>query len=551
MKFIQLVGAAFGPRAVQLLGPAFGRPAVLNFSTSALALLSLAACGSEAQRSGSNGANVASIGPDPQAACAGSSGTDANPQGPSGGADAAAAASNNDAAAAPDGRPQLDIDPRRSLAITEQPIVSRFSLERVMRQLIATSGVSNLTPVAFFQQWWDTENPKPGVGPGPHCDDTSDENGTPMLNGYPITCRPAPAEGGQATCDPFSDPESTCSYIPVGLFMRFDAAPAKGSNCGEYRIVYAKQTGRALGSDRNLLIFEAALTNPHPELGIEGCRRFVSAWADLSNTSDIGARADVLEAIYFRGYQDFDPVVQWSNFGDNADGAGQVRTNQFVQPETSRAWSLREFKIRKECADANCTLRFVPVTDKTNPFGPLFDYASTNPNAAAFRTEFLTKIEGLAAPALDGIGMHSSEVFNSAQSQASGGTETNYVVNFGTDATAFRGDIQARLTALGSTLLPEDVVMRAQAMSCAGCHRLSSGKPIGGNLTWPASIGFTHISERDVDLEFMDGVTRYRISPALTDAFLPHRKQLVKDYLRGLPLPPRAPNEPIGGNRTH
>src|SRR6266542_1275186 len=106
MKFIQLVGAAFGPRAVQLLVPAFGRPAVLNFSTSALALLSLAACGSEAQRSGSNCANVASIGPDPQATCAGSSGTDANPQGPSGGADAAAAASNNDAAAAPDGRPQ-------------------------------------------------------------------------------------------------------------------------------------------------------------------------------------------------------------------------------------------------------------------------------------------------------------------------------------------------------------------------------------------------------------------------------------------------------------
>ncbi len=510
-----------------------------------LVLLSLSACGSEAQPNGSNGANVASIAPDPQGSCAGNTGASAL------GAEADAGRNPDGPAVDGAGAPQIRIDARRSLAITEQPIVSHFSLERVLRQLITTAGVSELTPLALFQQWWDTQNPKPGIGPGPHCDDTVDVAGMPTLNGYPYTCRPAPAEGGQATCDPFTDPESTCSYIPIGLFMRFDAAPANGGNCGEYRIVYAKQSGRAVSSDRNLLIFEAALANPHPELGIQGCRRFVTAWADLSKESDIAVRTSVLEAIYFQGYQEFDPVVQWSNFGDNAAGAGQVRTNQFVQPETARAWSLREFKIKKECPGANCTLRFIPVTDKVNPFGPLFDSASPYPTSAAFRSEFLTKIERLAARALDGIGMRTSDVFNSAQSQASGSTETNYLVNFGTESTEFRGQIQERLATLGSSLLPEDIVMRAQAMSCAGCHRLSSGKPIGGDLTWPASIGFTHISERDSDLEFVDGVTRYRISAALIDAFLPARKQLVENYLNGLPLPPRAAADSIGANRTH
>src|SRR4051812_47491586 len=66
------------------------------------------------------------------------------------------------------------VDARRSLAVTEQTILSRFSLERVLTQLAAQSGVSGLTALTLFQQWWDTQNPGPGVYAGAHCDDSVD-----------------------------------------------------------------------------------------------------------------------------------------------------------------------------------------------------------------------------------------------------------------------------------------------------------------------------------------------------------------------------------------
>jgi hypothetical protein len=451
---------------------------------------------------------------------------------------------------AQEARSAPSIDVRRSLAITEQPILARFSLQRVLQQIIDTSGVSGITPAGLFQQWWDTQNPGPGLARGAHCD-TALVDGGPSLNGYPYVCRPSPAEGAQASCDPFVA-GSPCAYLPIGLFMRFDLAPASGTHCGEYRIVYAKQTGRTSGADRSLVIFEAAMRNPHYNQGIRGCQKLVRAWADLSTESSLAARADALEQMYFDGYREFDPIIQASNFGDNGYGAGQVRTNQFMQPSSPRVWLLREFKIRKDCAGNACSLRFAPVSDKTNPFGPLFGPASAHPRAPSFQAELVAKVDSLATSDINALGMSTDDAFNSGQSLATSSTpETDYVANFGAGSSPFRAAIQDRLTGLGSSLTPDDIVRRAQALSCAGCHRFSSGVDIGGTLLWPPSLGFTHVSERDADLEVIGGVTRYRLSLALTDVFLPHRKQLAEDFLDDVPHPSRPPDDPIGGRWTH
>ncbi|MBE7448113.1 MAG: Na/Pi symporter [Kofleriaceae bacterium] len=77
------------------------------------------------------------------------------------------------------------LEPRRSLAITELPILERFGLERVLDQLVATSGVAGLDARTLFQQGWDVFNPGPGLGLGPHCDDTVDPDLGPTLNGSP------------------------------------------------------------------------------------------------------------------------------------------------------------------------------------------------------------------------------------------------------------------------------------------------------------------------------------------------------------------------------
>jgi len=445
------------------------------------------------------------------------------------------------------------LDARRSLAVTDQVILSRFSLKRVLDQLVSQSGVSGLTSLKLFQQWWDVMNPGPGIGQGPHCNDQTDPQLGSVLNGFPYLCRPAPSEGSQSACNPFAA-NSPCAYIPIGLFNRFDLMPNNGEYCGEYRVVYGKASGIANTDDRNLLIFEAALPNPLPLLGIEGCRPIIEAWANLSAIADPNQRADRLEQLYFQGLLIAVPpipaVINVNHFGAGSSGRGQIRTNQFVNPDPRR-WSLREFKIKRSCGLLSCSwMRLVPVTNKTNPYGPLFDVASTHPKRAGFQALLPGQVPSLIGATLPEISAVIPDTYNSGLSEASGTTETNYPMNFGTGSNAFRDALATALATAGSPLSVDNIVARMQAQSCAGCHRLSNNMDLGGGLTWPASLGFTHVTERET--EAADVGVRYKLSDALNNAFLPHRKGLLQQYLdRTLLVRLTTPLKPIGGFLVH
>jgi hypothetical protein len=448
---------------------------------------------------------------------------------------------------------QVTVDPRRSLAVTEQPILARFSYQRVLEQLVAQSGVPGMTALRLHQQWWDTQNPGPGLGLGPHCDDDRDDFGEPVLNGFPYPCRPAPSEGAQASAYPFHDIENNPdSYFAIGLFNRFDLAPGDGTHCGEYRIVFAKRSGTQDTKQRNLVIFEPVLPNRHPDLGLRGCKKVADFWADLTREDELERRADLLERFFFEGIHGMKPAVHVEHFGGNPAGFGQIRTNQFVNaPEgPSLPWSLREFKLLRECDDHGCTsLTIVPITNKSNPFGPLFSPDSNHPRAAAFQDFFPGQVAALAAEDLNEIDFDPPDIFNSGQSQASGSLESRYLVQFSADPSPLRDRIQANLDAIGRSLTSEQIVLRAQALSCAGCHRLNNNVDLGGGLIWPPSLGFTHVTERAT--EVADGVTRWVISPALGDVFLTKRKQILEDFLTGKPIKFKNKSDPIGSRRTH
>lgn len=470
----------------------------------------------------------------------------------------------------------ITIEPRRSLVATEQTILSRFSLQRVMSQLAAQSGVTGLTGLSLFQQWWDTQNAGPTTIPGPHCNDQTDTTLGSTINGYPYLCRDG-AEGAQAACDPFAE-GSSCAYVPIGLFNRFDKAREDGGHCGEYRIVYAKSSGVSSTSDRNLLIFEATLPNPHPQQGVKGCQQIVDTWADLSSTASANARAAVLEQFYFVGMGSIPPVVSIANFGDNALGSGQIRTNQFSN--TTTGWSLREFKLMRTCTNegpgssgnagggnaggaANaggaggsgntgltCTaMQFIPVTNKTNPYGPLF-----SPNGptylaqgTAFQNYFPSQVPSLAGSTIGSLDMAIPDIYNTAQSQASGTTaaEMKYDIQIGTDSSSLSTAIEAQAGGLSAT----DIMRRAMTQTCAGCHKLVAGQNVGGTMVWPASLGFTHVTERET--ETVDGEVRFKISPALIDNFLPARQQILEDFLNNRPRPTRGPNHPLSASSSH
>jgi hypothetical protein len=419
----------------------------------------------------------------------------------------------------------VPFDMRRSLAVTDKAILSAFTLQRVFDQLVAQNGAAGRTSAQLFRQLWDTQNPGPNLGWGAHCNDGSptDMNAA-AYNKFPYACRQG--EGQPHSGTPTAAPTITlASYFAIGLFNRFDLAPSNGATCGEYRIAFAKNSS---SSGRNLLIFEASLPNPRPELGIEGCRPVVDFWRNLSAQADILQRRAALESFYFTGLTGFSPVVHMNNYGNNSRRAGQLRTNQFMGGQ----WMLREFKLMRLCPTTGCTLRFDPVTDKTNPWGPLFKASSTHPLASEFRTWFVTQVPTLARNTIHTFAYSVPDKYNSGQSISDFfPSETHYLNHFAAGGTGssntFRTQIQTKLTSIGSTLTPEDIVARAQALSCSGCHQNSAGTSLGGGLSFPQSQSFTHVSEFNDPADS----TRFRLSDALLSTFLPRRQVLVEGFL--------------------
>ena len=390
--------------------------------------------------------------------------------------------------------PAPAIDPARSLAVTDPQILAKFSFKRVMTRINATAR-STITPLQLYQEWMSTWSAcRPHVDP----------------NGYGITCvRP---ESQFGAFDPFA--ATGPRFVPVGLFNRFDLAPANGADCGEYRIVYAL---RDSPGDRAFIIFEARLPNPAPAAGIAGCDGVADFWAGLSLDGDVASRATKLEAFYFKGLvaggRTYAPVVRATSYGMGPNGApngkGQIRTNFFAD---FNEWHLRELKLRKPCALAeSCKLSVVPVTVKTNPAGELFRDAHAN--APAFRTPFLDQIPALSRrnPAL--IGMRVGNKFNEFESSAQS-PEVMYA-NFAT--AGWRADIAARIT--NPNLTPAHILARATTQTCGGCHQLSNGADLGDGVRWPASRGFVHVDENRA------------LSDALTTSFLPRRARVLKAFL--------------------
>ncbi len=61
-------------------------------------------------------------------------------------------------------------------------MLTGFGFERVMQTLTDRSGTTT-TPLALYRQWFDTQNPKPGLAAAdaPHCDDFITDGGRLLM----------------------------------------------------------------------------------------------------------------------------------------------------------------------------------------------------------------------------------------------------------------------------------------------------------------------------------------------------------------------------------
>jgi hypothetical protein len=414
--------------------------------------------------------------------------------------------------------PLHPLDARRSFVVTDQAILDGFSFDRVMNAIVARSGTPT-TALRLYQQLFDTQNPKPGrVAPdAAHCDDFM-VNGQATFNGLPRRC--PTAEGALAMTDPFAAGD----HIPLALVNRFDLAPADGANCGQYRIIFAKKSNATF--TRVHFIFEAVLPNPNPAEGIAGCRAVAQFWADLSHVNSISERQSRLDAFFFRGIDGFDPVIDPDHF--TAASGGGIRTMHNANaPLGNRFYQFRLAKRGDQ-------LIAVPDVLQNQPYGRFFDATYDTETARRFRDAFIANVGNLAIPDQNLFFMNIPRDFLLVESNP-GESELDVVFEIPflasqltSEGRAFSNRISTELRKSGSRLSPTDIVKRANELSCTGCHFFRGNV---GDFEF-----YQQISESII--ETGEAGPRFAISRTMRDVFVPHRMEVLTNFLKSGTAPP-------------
>jgi hypothetical protein len=285
-------------------------------------------------------------------------------------------------------------------------------------------------------------------------------------------------------------------------------------------------------------IFEAVLANPNPSAGLAGCRPVAQFWSDLSAVDSMDERRARIDRFFFEGLPGFPAVIDPPHFAD----LGGIRTiHQTLPAPANRSY---QFRLAKECNGADCTLRMVPDVLENQPFALLFDANVTDtPLGRAFRDEFVQQVETLAINDVNLFRMRTSKEYLIVESNP-----TDSFPAFGFDlaftngnktakGTAFRDRIQAELDRIGSTLTPNQIILRAQVETCIGCHGLGGSNIGGGIILTGGLFGQTMISE-DTLLDGEAGPkTRYGVDPIIEKQFVPPRMKVLMDFLESAKAP--------------
>jgi len=359
-----------------------------------------------------------------------------------------------------------------------------------------------------FEEGGESEGGEGEGGGGP---------GFGAIHGYPLEC--PRIEANQI--------DNIEAWFPISINNRLDLAPADGAHCGQQRIVFGNNA-----QNRMLMIFEAQIPNPHPECGIEACRPVVEFWARMNDIDDPLVRQEELKRAFFKGHPDleaagFGPFVNAEHY---SFGTGQVRTNNF----DDSPWTLREFKlVEHPVPGQKSRLRAVQVPVAYSPAGDHWNDALDTPHGPECRASFLEAIEGLITDEPNAMHFDIADECKAAESRDD--QLSNFALQLQLGTGEFEDAITARLAELGSTLTPIDIANRARfAGACIGCHEQSNGEDLGNGVTAPFSAGFTHT------VEFFTqpcgpGQECFVISDALESSFLPHRKQVMEQFLASTP----------------
>jgi hypothetical protein len=415
--------------------------------------------------------------------------------------------------------PEGTLMPGRILLESNVDAVNNVSLFGVLEAL-STNGGRNDDPVALYQQIWDSfaTADQARLPDAIHCGDEMTD-GVSTLNGYPIDCN---------RIEMFQV-DNLGFFFPTAFVNRIDLAPANGAHCGQQRMIFASNA-----INRALVIVEAQIPNPAPELGIEGCLPLAKFWLEQNSIDDPFERGQRLAQAFLFG----DPGLAEFGFGpfytaENITvGSGQIRTNTFDQGP----WTLREFKLALD----GDTLRAVPFPVAESPHGALWNENSMLPQGPACRENFLSALEGVLTDDMSQMSFVVDGPCKNSESRNDGGEDYSSQLSDG-----FRDELEARL--LGTGLSADDIANRAQfSGSCIGCHMEARGRFLGNGVFAPGQSDFPQVTEFAQPCTGGEQGACFPPSNALTETFLPGRLQVMSNLL-GVPIPPNPCDGGGGG----
>jgi len=430
----------------------------------------------------------------------------------------------------------------REVAITDPVVLQNsgidFSFARTIGQILTTANVpagnTAANREAIVQTMIDSFAATSAINPASKI-------------AVPLTSRP-----GEAAMVPADllDPLNPDGMRPVGVFNRLDLAPADWSNCGEYRIVYAKGNPVSL-TNRFMIIFEAVVDNPLPGIPM-GCMQIAQFWQSFGTLPNPPRHilAELLESFFYYGIQGTNgPVISFKNLGNPF---GQVRGNLFVN-NPDGLWDLREWLVQM----APLIIKFAMHPVRNTPMTTLYGTSQpTDANAVmALRTAFqkdflnifskqLTSIDmtGRTAPVKDtalyfGLGDSIPMKYDGFESISN--QDHDDPVRTSNQNFQFTTNLQNSLNAQGLpwSLTSTEVIGRAATQGCGGCHNFTPPSDIapgskGGVVPWPNSGPFTHINENGA------------LSQLLVQRFLPARFTNFNNYITNTFANPLAGSAP-------
>lgn len=425
------------------------------------------------------------------------------------GEDAASAA---DAAILPPEEPPLPpsrFGPR-DLFVSEPSLLGGLSFERTLAALTSSAGTPGQPLRELYRNWWDALNTEVGGVSDAvvHCDEPNPES---ALNDFPSAC--PGHEGALAFVDPFG-PKAL--YIPVGAVNRFDLSAPDGSTCGEYRLIFAAR-------DReHFVIVEAVLPNPTPSLGASACRPVAQFWSELADPARTDAVvAAALARFYFEGIAGFAPAIHIDHLG-GGPGGGRIRTNtedpsELVAPDGVIEWSMLEFAARTDCEGGSCRVAIERRPVGATPHAQLLD--GSDPRSAMLEDAIVEQLPRIAAAEIHRIEFTAPPETLANQSIIIDGPVVLRHEDIAATNRPFLDRLAARRAELGIALTDAEIFTRVESQTCSGCHRGTNSREIGDGLTWPRSMGFTHVDRGG------------NLSEALLDVFLPARRRALEAAL--------------------